>query len=427
MPRPWPILAALLLSATALAQTQPKDDFRPPPTTAHPTSTGAVPQTILDDFIAGFNGDDQAIDRAMKASADLVAKDPTNAEALAWHSSGKGVQTGAAFRTGDFQSGMRLWRESQEGMNKAVEMDPNNPRIRVIRGRSMLEGSLHDPNPATSNASAATAMGDLETAVSLIGEDFDKKTTKNFRQEMYSWMYQAAAKIGDKEKADKYKKLAGDFADAAKKRLEESAGNTVNETVFAATTILQSDFVESIKRDLMQGLRSPAKLDEVIKTLDAKLDARPDDATAMAWRGFAQTLRSTSLLAQGQLEEGTKLWDKGNDQIGKAASTDPTCRDAVLLRGLSNLERARQESDDARRKDEATRAVTDFTRFQRLVKDANATLPPDAQAELQLTLARAYRQADEMPKAKAALDVGIAVDSSPEIAKKMKAMSEFFK
>jgi hypothetical protein len=429
MRRPWPVLAALLLAPLALAQNgQPKDDFRPPPTTAHPTSTGAVPQTILDDFIAGFNGDDQAIDRAMKASGDLVAKDPTNAEALAWHSSGKGVQTGAAFRAGDFQKGMQLWRESQEGMNKAIEMDPNNPRIRVIRGKSMLEGSLHDPNPATSNASAQMAIDDLEMTVSLLGDKFEKNTSKSFRQEMYSWMYQAAAKVGDKEKAEKYKKLAGDAADAAKKRLEESAGNTVNETVFAATTILQSEFVDSIKRDLMQGLRSPAKFDEVIKALDAKLEAKPDDATPMAWRGFTQTLRSGSLLAQGQLEEGTKLWDKGNDQIGKAASTDPTCRDAVLLRGLSNLERARQESDDAKRKDQATKAVTDFTRFQRIVKDANATLAPDAQAELQLSIARAYRQADEMPKAKAALDAGVAVnDASPDIAKKLKALGEFFK
>jgi tetratricopeptide (TPR) repeat protein len=424
------LVLALLLATPALAQSnaQPKDDFRPPPTTAHPQSTGAVPQSVLDDFIAGFNGDDQAIDRAMSATADIMLKDPNNAEALAWNSSGKGVQTGAAFRSGDFQKGMQLWRESQEGMNKAVEMDPNNPRIRVIRGKSMLEGSLHDPNPGTSNASAQMAIDDLENAVNLMGDRFEKNAPKNFRQEMYSWMYQAAAKVGDKEKAEKYKKLAGDMGDQAKKRLEEAAGNTVSETAFAATTILDSDFVKTIKADLMQGLRSPAKLDEVVATLDKQLDAKPDNATAMAWRGFARTLRSSSLLAQGQLDEGSKMWDKGNTEIGKAASTDPTNRDAVLLRGLSNLERARQESDDTKRKDEATKAVTDFTRFQRLVKDASVTLSPDASAELQLTIARAYRQTEEWPKAKAALDAGIAVNqASPEVTKKLQAMSTFFK
>jgi tetratricopeptide (TPR) repeat protein len=420
-------LAVALISLTALAQSQPKDDFRPPPTSAKPQTTGAVPQSVLDDFIAGFNGDDKAMDRAMTASGDIVAKDPNNAEALAWHSSGKGVQTGAAFRSGDFQKGMQLWKESQEGMNKAVDLDPNNPRIRIIRGRSMLEGSLHDPNPATSNAAAGMAIDDLEITVSLLGDKFEKSTTKNFRQEMYSWLYQAAAKIGDKDKAEKYKKLAGDYADAAKKRLEESAGNTVNESVFAATTILDSDFVKSIKPDLMQGLRSPAKLDEVIQSLDAKLETKPDDAAAIAWRGFAQTLRSASLMAQGQMEEGTKLWDKGNAEIGKAASTDALCRDAVLLRALSNLEHARQESEDVKRKDLATKSVTDLTRFQRLVKDANATLTPDATAELDLTLARAYRQADDMTKAKAAMEAGMQVEASPEISKKLKALSEFFK
>jgi hypothetical protein len=423
------VLAALLLAPVALAQNlpSPKDDFKPSPTSARPQSTGAVPQNVLDDFIAGFNGDAQAMDRAMSASADILAKDPTNAEALAWNSSGKGMQCGAAFAQQDFQSGMRLWRESQEGMNKAVDMDPENPRIRIIRGKSMLEGSLHDPNPGTSNAAAGMAMDDLENAVNLLGDNFDKKAPKDFRQEMYSWMYQAAAKVGDKDKADKYKKLAGDYADAAKKRLEESAGNTVNETVFAATTILDSDLVNSMKRDLMQGLRSPAKLDEIIASLDKKLEAKPDDATAQAWRGFAQTLRSTSLLAQGSIDEGTKLWDKGNDQIGKAASSDPTCRDAVLLRALSSLERARQETDDAKRKDQAAKAVTDLTRFQRLAQDASVTLSADATAELQLTLARAYRQTEEWPKAKAALDAGITANASPEIAKKLKALSDFFK
>jgi hypothetical protein len=312
-------------------------------------------------------------------------------------------------------------------MNKAVDMDPNNPRIRIIRGKSMLEGSLHNPNPEVSKADAAMALDDLEMTVSLLGDKFEKSTNKNFRQEMYSWLYQAAAKVGDKDKADKYKKLAGDFADSAKKRLEEAAGNTLGESVFAATTILDSDFVKALKPDLMQGLRSPAKLDEVIKYLDAKLEAKPGDATAQAWRGFAQTLRSTSLLTQGQMEEATKLWDKGNAEIGKAASTDALCRDAVLLRALSNLEHARQESDDTKRKDLAGKSVTDLTRFQRLAKDASLTLPPDAAAELHLTLARAYRQADDMPKAKAAMEAGMAVEASPEIAKKLKALSEFFK
>src|SRR5215831_19398650 len=279
-----PLLLALTLSSAALAQ--PKDDFKPPPTTARPQSTGAVPQDVLDDFIAGFNGDSKAMDRAMAASADIVAKDPTNAEALAWNSSGKGMQCGTAFAQGDPQTGLRLWRESQEGLTKAVEMDPNNPRVRIVRGKSMLEGALHNPNPEMSRANAATAMDDLEAAVGILGENFEKKAPKNFRQEMYSWLYQAAAKVGDKDKAEKYKKLAGDFGDSAKKRLEESAGNTVNETVFAATTILDSDLVKSMKPDLMQGLRSPAKLDEVIKSLDAKLDAKPDDAAVMAWRGF---------------------------------------------------------------------------------------------------------------------------------------------
>ena len=36
-------------------------------------------------------------------------------------------------------------------MNKAVEMAPDNPRIRVTPTTSIHTRSLHDPNPATSN------------------------------------------------------------------------------------------------------------------------------------------------------------------------------------------------------------------------------------------------------------------------------------
>jgi tetratricopeptide (TPR) repeat protein len=420
-------LIVLVLALSPIAVAQPKDDFKPSPTTAHPRSTGAVPQDVLDDFIAGFNGDEASMTRAMAATDAILAKDPTNAEALAWNSSGKGMQCGAAFRTGDFQTGMRLWQESQDGLNKAVDMDPNNARIRIVRGKSMLEGSLHDPNPETSTAAAAKSVDDLESALSIMGDNFEKNAPKSFRQEMYSWLYQGAAKTGDKEKADKYKKLAGDAADQAKQRLEQSAGNTVNEAVFAATTILDSQFVQDIKPDLTAGLRTPAKLDDVIASLDKKIEAKRDDATAIAWRGFARALRSQSYISQGNFETGTKMWEKGNAEISEAASTDATNRDAVLLRGLSNVEWARKESDEAKRTDAANKAVTDLTRFQRVTTDTGATMTGDAKAELNFALARAYRASGQLDKAKTSLEAAIAANPSPEIAKRLKSLLELMK
>jgi hypothetical protein len=415
----------LALTPTALAQTN--NDAKAPAAVGHRQSTGAVPQSVLDDFVAGFNGDDDAMTRAMAASDAILAKDPNNAEALAWNSSGKGAQGGAAFRTGDIKNGVRLWREGQEGLNSAVDMDPNNASIRLVRGKSLLEGALYDPNPETSTRNAASAADDLETALSMMGDKFEKDAPKDFRQEMYSWVYQAAAKIGDKDKADKYKKLAGDFADQAKKRLERSAGNTVNDSLLAATTLLDSDLVNGIKPDLTAGMRAPAKLDEVIATLDQLIEAKQDDACALAWRGFVRTLRSSSFLSQGNLDQGTKMWEKGNAEISRAASTDSTNRDAVLLRALSNIDHARQESDEAKKTEAANKAMADLGRFQRLASDANVTLSNDATAVLNFSFYRAYRAAGDRAKAKASLEAAAAANASPELTKRFNSILELMK
>jgi hypothetical protein len=185
----------------------------------------------------------------------------------------------------------------------------------------------------------------------------------DFRREVYSWLYQAAAKAGDLEKAEKYKKLAGERADDALTRLNQSAENTVVESARAALVILDSALVREIRPDLLSGLRSPAKLDAVIALLDKEVEARPDHAAAIAWRGFTRVLRTSSMYAQGKFEDAGKAWEKGNNEINAAASTDATSRDALLLRALSNLEKCRRETDAGKAKELRQRTLSDLERF----------------------------------------------------------------
>jgi tetratricopeptide (TPR) repeat protein len=417
--RPLCLSAALLLTPAAIAQQgQPK-----PVDAVHPESTGAVPQATLDDFIAGFNGDRAAMDRAMKDTADILTKDPNNVEALAWNSSGKGALCGEAFSKGDFKNGMQLWTESKTGLSRSVELAPGNTTVRIVRGKSMLEASLHDPNPATSNDAANTAVTDLEAAIELMGKDFDK-APQSFRQEIYAWLYQAASKAGDKERADKYKKLAGDKAGDALDRLNQSAENTVLESAKAALVILDSPLVQQIKPDLLAGLRSPAKLDAVIAILNKNIDANPDDAASIAWRGFTRILRTSSMFAQGRIDEGVKAWEKGLNEINAAASTDATTRDAVLLRALSNLELARHASEPEKRAEARQKTTTDLARFERMLKDGNITLNPEATAAFQLTNARIHLMNGDTKKARAAVTAATATDKSAETAKRAKVWLE---
>jgi hypothetical protein len=410
------ILAASLLASPVLAQNAPQPK---PVDSARPTSTGAVPQDTLDDFIAGFNGDKDAMARAMKDTDELLARDPNNVEALAWNSSGKGAMGGESFARGDFAAGMKLWRESREGLNRSVDMAPDNATIRIIRGKSMLEGSLHDPNPISSKQSANLAVSDLETALDLMGEDLNK-APDSFRKEMYAWLFQAASKAGDKERAEKYKKLAGDKAGDATERLNLSAENTVLESARAALVILDSPLVEEIKADLLAGLRAPARLDTVIAALDQKVEARGDDAAAIAWRGFTRILRSSSMLSQGRIDDGARAWEKGLNEINAAASTDATVRDAVLLRALSNFELARHAQEPEKRAEARQKAATDLSRFDRMLTDAAVTLSPEATAALQLTHARLHLMNSDSKKARAAIATATKSDPSPDVARRAK-------
>lgn len=414
------VAAVLLLSGPVLAQqaSQPK-----PVDAARPQSTGAVPQETLDDFIAGFNGDGEALARAMRETDAILAREPGNVEALAWNSSAKGAMCGEAFSRGDFKDGMRLWTESKQGLNRAVEMAPQNTTVRIVRGKSMLESSLHDPNPMTSNEAANTAVADLEAALELMGEGLDK-APHGFRQEMYAWLFQASSKAGDKERAAKYKKLAGDKAGSALDRLNKSAENTVVESARAAVVILDSPLVQEMRVDLLAGLRTPAKLDAVIALLDRKVEARGDDAAAIAWRGFTRILRTNSMFAQGRIEEATKAWEKGLNEINAAASTDATTRDAVLLRALSNIELARHAFDPEKRAEARQKAMTDLARFDRMLADADVKLSPQATASLQLTHARLHLMNSDVKKTRAAVAAATAADPSSDAARRAKVYLE---
>ena len=420
MPTRALVAAVLMLAAPALAQqaAQPKTvDL------ARPQSTGAVPQETLDDFIAGFNGDGEALARAMHATDEILARDPGNVEALAWNSSAKGAMCGEAFSRGDFKKGMQLWNESRQGLNRAVELAPQNTTVRIVRGKSMLEASLHDPNPMSSLESSKTAIEDLEAAVELMGEDFGK-APHGFRQELYSWLFQAASKAGDKERAEKYKKLAGEKAGDALDRLNMAAENTVVESARAAIIILDSPLVQEIREDLLAGLRSPAKLDAVIAKLDAKVEAKGDDAAAIAWRGFTRILRTSSMFAQGRIEEATRAWEKGVNEINAAASTDATTRDAVLLRALANFELSRHASDPEKRAEAKQKAQTDLSRFDRMLADAEVKLSPQAVAALQLPHARLHLMNGDVKKARAAITAATEADNSTEVARRAKVYLE---
>jgi hypothetical protein len=285
-------------------------------------------------------------------------------------------------------------------------MEPNNSQIRFVRGKSMVESSLYDPNPARSGDNARIAIGDLELALSSF-DDVQKQLPKQTREEFYSWLLQASEKAGDKERVEKYKKLAGDKAGSAEERLAESAKNsTTGETLRSALAILDTDLAKALKPDLTAGLRDPARLDAALATLKQRLEAAPGDVPATAWHGFVRALKASTLTTKGQIDDASNAWQQGVAEISKAVSNDPSSTEALILRGLSTLDHARQ-ADRSSRPDAARTAASDLDRAQRLLADTGKPLPPNASAELNISLARAWYYAGEQSKLKSCLETAI--------------------
>lgn len=96
---------------------------------------------VRNDFFAGFGGNAEALERAMKTAEAVLAAQPQHAEALVWHGSGLYFQAGMSFQRGDARRGMELYLKAMEEMERAVKLEPDNAGVRIPRGAALLEAT----------------------------------------------------------------------------------------------------------------------------------------------------------------------------------------------------------------------------------------------------------------------------------------------
>ena len=120
-----------------------------------------VDDLVRADFFAGFAGSADALERGMKLTAEMLEADPDNAPALVWHGAGSLFRSGAAFRDGDFQTGIGLWEKGLAEMAQAVAMAPEDVEVLIPRGATSSR------RPATSRPIRwATSCGSGSTTSS---------------------------------------------------------------------------------------------------------------------------------------------------------------------------------------------------------------------------------------------------------------------
>ncbi|HEX8639352.1 MAG TPA: hypothetical protein VF692_14885 [Pyrinomonadaceae bacterium] len=170
------------------------------------------------DFQAGAAGDEAALVRALQTADKILAANPKDAETLVWRGAGGLSQAGKAFQSCNFAEGGELWQKAQENMKSAVELEPRNVSIRMIRGAALLSAAKHFPAPDVARNLRETAAADYEQVLIVTGEKFKTMPEKQRQQVLYS-LADAYEKIEDKVKTRVfYQRIVDETSEAGKMR-----------------------------------------------------------------------------------------------------------------------------------------------------------------------------------------------------------------
>jgi len=158
---------------------------------------------VRNDFFAGFAGNQEALDRAMKLCEEELARNPGNAAALVWHGSGVFFESRTHFRAGDQAKGIEFWQRGLGEMDKAVTMAPDSLGVRIPRGAVLLTASRALPNAEMAHPLIEKGVGDFERALEIQKPYFDTLGTHP-RGELLIGLADGYARLGKDEQAMAY-------------------------------------------------------------------------------------------------------------------------------------------------------------------------------------------------------------------------------
>lgn len=170
------------------------------------------------DFQAGATGDAVALSRALETADKILVANPKDAETLVWRGAGGLAQAGKELQDGNFTEGGELWQKALENMKSAVELEPRNVSIRMIRGTALLSAAKHFPAPDVAKNLRETAAADYEQVLTVTGEKFKTMSEKQRQQILYN-LADTYDKIGDKIKTRIfYRRIVDETSEAGKMR-----------------------------------------------------------------------------------------------------------------------------------------------------------------------------------------------------------------
>jgi hypothetical protein len=157
---------------------------------------------VRQDFFAGFGGNKQAFERAMKVTEDTLAKDPNHAEARVWHGTGVFFLSAEALQKGDQPNGLKLWQQGLDEMERAVRQAPDNVGVLVPRGATLITATRFFP-PEVGKPVLETGVSDFEKVLKLQEPRFSQLGVHP-RGELLTGLADGWSRLGNNDKAREY-------------------------------------------------------------------------------------------------------------------------------------------------------------------------------------------------------------------------------
>ena len=186
----------LLICLVACSHSKPATPAAPTPA---PKAEGGFEDKVRADFFDGLRGDTAAMDRAMKACDDALAKNPKDPEAMVWHGAGIVGRASVAFRTGDRAKGLELYTAGLAEMDAAVVIAPNHVGVRIPRGAVVLAMAPFVPEPERTKL-LERGIADYETTYAVQKNEFSKLTLHSREQLLYG-LVDGYSNLGKTDKA----------------------------------------------------------------------------------------------------------------------------------------------------------------------------------------------------------------------------------
>lgn len=179
------------------------------------TSPQRFDMLVREDFFSGFAGNSESLERGMKRCDEILAKDPKNAEALAWRASGMMYSAKKEFMAGNVEKGRQIQAQAAQEMNDAVALKPDDVAVLIPRASVFLSVALHVPSPEVAKTYFQIAADDYEKTLRLQGPTFSK-LFMHARGELLGSLAEAWNGLGDVEKSRGYlQRMTEELADTA--------------------------------------------------------------------------------------------------------------------------------------------------------------------------------------------------------------------